>query len=155
MHLRAEKPEDKTALAILIAKVYGAAGADVLRIVSSLRDSEHYTADMALICGDEHPEAFALFTPLNLDGCAYLTPLACSEKIDIPLFLDSCMHYLKSHGITHIFLHGQAEEMQVFSFKKATHFKDNATQIPDVELLVRTQENQALSGEIILPEVLK
>jgi predicted N-acetyltransferase YhbS len=164
MHIRNEKPEDRSAAATLIARTYLADGARTIEITGILRDIPQYDPKHAFVVEkDDKVIAYALFTSLKVGESGealLLAPLAFDtrEVVDTNAILLEIFEKLKAQGHDYILMHGDMEQYQGLGFDMASKLGiDDGINVEGVDLLLKNISGKPVSetGRVDLPECLK
>lgn len=159
--IRAEKQEDKSQIATLIARTYGSMGAETIAQTGQLRSLDVYTSNLSFVSeSDESLDAFALFTAVKMEGDAkgvVLAPFALNiHKLDFDVvgFLNQCFSEIESQGYSYIFAMGNLEDLSPLGFVYADSLNLSVNEALDATLLVKKVDGPLSSGLVYFPEVL-
>ena len=159
--IRAEKQDDKSQIATLIARTYGAAGAETIAQTGQLRSLEVYSSKLSFVSEtDTKIEAFALFTPVKMEGDAkgvVLAPFALDiHKLDFDVvgFLNHCFSEIESQGYSYIFAMGNLEDLSALGFVYADSLNLSVNQSLEATLLVKKVKGPNTTGLVEFPETL-
>lgn len=141
MALRHETPDDRAAIATLIAKTYGTAAADIIEKTGFLRN-EKTLGDPVGYVWDEAGElkAYALCSPVVEGGKAvFMGPLAfdlSDEKFDFAQFLPSVFKANTKANIDAIIIAGNEDDNKDMGFVSAESLKIKANKTIDGGVLL-------------------
>lgn len=164
MNIRNETPEDRSAVATLIARTYLVDGASTIEITGILRDMPAYDPKHTFIAEqDGKIVAYALFTKLKVGEkgeALMLAPLAVDtrEDVDVDAFLVEIFETLTNQGHNYILMHGSADQYIDLGFDNAAKFGvDDGLNVEGVELLMKNLSGKVVSdtGKVDLPECLR
>lgn len=160
MLIRPEKQEDKAYIATLIARTYGALGADIIEQTGSLRSLDIYSPELSFVVEENKPVAYALFTKVKIENefkGVVLAPFALDifkQGFDVTGFLKQVFEKIQQQGFSYIFAMGSLDDLAPLGFVYADSLGFSVNQELDATLLVKHLEGDALKGSVIFPEVL-
>lgn len=162
MTIRIEKEQDRTAIAILIARTYGAYGADVIAQTGLLREWEKVAKPTGYVMEqDGDAVAYALYTPIGEVDDAHvvlLAPLAFDllrEGVDFENFLPQTYDKLKEKGVGFVAMMGDYSQNKAQGFERASDVGFSITQkFQGAEMLVKPLNGGKGSGTLSVPEFL-
>lgn len=131
LKIRTEKPEERSRVATLIARAYGARGARAIEAAGCIRELPEYKDSLSMVGVNEQNEvvAYALFVPVKVggvdDAAAYWSTIGfdANEEVDIAAFLEQVLESMKNKGWHHVLCHADAEQMKPFGFVEAASVK--------------------------------
>lgn len=162
--LRPELAQERSRIATLIARSYGALGARMIDMTGQLRNLPAANKDLAVVWADDSDKAvaYALFTPLTVgnEQALLLAPLAMDSKhpeLDYNSFLQEAMAH--AHGLGHntILMHGDLQEYKDLGFADAED-KGITSDLhyPGGILLAHVQgEGNLPQGKVVYPDFIK
>lgn len=166
MQVRSETLADRGRVATLIARTYGVEGAHVIEITGRLREENAYAEGFGLVTDGEAVSAYALFTPLDVEGdmsrAVLLAPFAVDTTLtsfDSDAFIEAAMNHMAQKGFRYVFLLGQLDELNRDKYKTVAEAGVRlATGIASSNVLVRdlgASLGATLTGTVDLPACLK
>lgn len=162
--LRPELAQERSRIATLIARSYGALGAQMIDMTGQLRSLPTADKDLAVVWADDNDKAvaYALFSPLTVGNAQalLLAPLAMDSKhpeIDYNAFLQDAIAH--AHGLGHstILMHGDLQEYKALGFMDAED-KGITSDLhyPGGILLAHVQGDDNLpKGKVVYPDFIK
>lgn len=132
LHLRPERAEDRSRIATLIARAYGARGARVVEMAGALRELPQHQDSLSIVGVNDHKDviAYALFTPVKVgktDNVAVYWAAAgfdtTHEELDVAAFLQQVLQYVQRKGWHYVLCHGDLAQMQGLGFEDAEKLK--------------------------------
>lgn len=164
MQIRYETKEDRSDVAMMIARTYLADGARTIEVTGVLRDLPEHDDACAFVAEEEgKPLAYALFTPLTVGEkgkALLLAPVAINtrEPVDLDGFLKEVFEKLKAQGHHYVLMHGSAAEYAAMGFENANNFGiDDGLDLEGIDLLIKNISGKSVTetGRVKLPECLK
>jgi predicted N-acetyltransferase YhbS len=160
MLIRSEKKEDKAYIATLIARTYGALGAEIIEQTGALRSLDTYAPELSFVAEDKTPFAYALFTKVKINNQpkgVVLAPFALDlykQGFDVMAFLNEIFMKVQEQGFSYIFAMGSLEDFSPLRFVYADSLGFSVNQELDATLLVKHLQGETLKGIVTFPSVL-
>lgn len=167
LKIRAEKPEERSRVATLIARAYGARGARAIEVAGCIRDLPEYRDSLSMVGINEQDEivAYALFVPVKVGGtaeaAAYWAAIGFDavDDLDLANFIEEILKSMQNKGWHHILCHANPEQLKPFGFADAAAAKISMDlEIAGASLLSRYDGDDTappIRGAVEYPECLK
>lgn len=161
MTLRRETSADRSNVAMLIARTYGTAAAEIIEKTGILRDEKAFGEAFGFVWEEEGAlKAYTLCSPVVEGGrVVFMAPLAfdlLDSEFDFSVFLPAVFDAAQGMGVEAIAIAGNAADNAETGFVKASDMQISSNKsIPGGELLVKPLV-EGFKGDVnlTLPEAL-
>ncbi len=162
--IRTEEDKDKSSVATLLAKTYGAEGVKAIELASELRRNIPQPSLLSMVAEqDGIMVACALYAPVKMDegkDIAVMVSLGIDtqKQIDVKGFLEETINRVQQQGYSYVLMRGTAEDFAEQGFVRSRETKLDLGKVDEGDWLVKdilSEEGSVISGAIELPNFLQ